>query len=162
MSKVEVIEQLCAIYEPVQSLATELTSVQLEMELAPGIWTIKDVIAHLAFWDQNFSNLLRWALKREPREELTGTVDEINARVYAEYHHWSVPQVFEFLNQTLQKLIAMIELISQEDLTAPGRFDIGAGRPFGEYVIHEIEGHFRDHADQLRQLREYVTEQAQN
>ncbi len=52
-----------------------------------GGWSIKDLIAHIGFWEQHtgqrFSALLRGV--KPPDDSLT--LDELNARVYAQNRH---------------------------------------------------------------------------
>src|SRR5215813_10447658 len=84
LAKAEVIDQLQAIYVTVQALIHDLSPAEWDMRPQPEEWSIKDLVAHLAFWDQNFTNLLRSLHKLEARVVLSGTADEINARVYTE------------------------------------------------------------------------------
>lgn len=158
MEKAELIEQLTAIYGQVQALADDLTPEQMAMEPAPGVWTIKDTIAHLAFWDRNFANLIKTALKLEPREVLSGTLDEINARAYTAHHNDPAEKVMDDLAHALQGLIKAIETFSDEQLNTPGLFEVGEGKPLGQYIVDEVRGHFATHMVDLERLKAQAVE----
>lgn len=152
MNKTDVIEQLEAIYQPVTAMVTVLTPAQLDAQPTPEAWSIKDILAHLLFWDDNFTNMLKALLKIEPRTVLGGTLEEINAKAYADHHELPPLDVLTRFEQTRQGLIAAVKLFTDEQLAKQGQFAISGELPLGNYVVHEVKGHFGDHTDQLRRL----------
>jgi hypothetical protein len=150
--KADVIEQLGVIFASVESMLSDLVPVGSDNEITPIAENFKDVVGHLAFWDQNFTNLLKSALKLEPRTVLMGTLDEINARNFAEAHQKHISQVVEEFKETCQKLIDAVDLFTDEDLTEPRRFEAAGEQPLGQYIVHEVRGHYNDHMDELRAL----------
>src|SRR4051812_33596854 len=105
MNKQEVADQLRAIFKPVEDIINDLTPEQLALEPAPGTWSIKDVLAHMTFWDQIMVNILKSTLNLEPRTALNGGLDEINGRVYAENHTRPTAQVVADFKRTIDELL---------------------------------------------------------
>jgi hypothetical protein len=152
MNKSDVIEQLEAIYQPVTAIVTDLTPAQLDVQPLSEAWSIKDILGHLLFWDDNFTNMLKSLLKIEPRTVLSGTLEEINAKAYADHHIQQPSDVLALFEQTRQGLIAAVNLFTDEQLNEQGQFAISGELPLGNYIVHEVKGHFGNHTDQLRQL----------
>ncbi len=93
MNKVELLANIRSGRAQFESTLAPLSDDQLQAPQLHGGWSIKDVIAHLGFWEQDtalrFSALLRGA---EPPDEGL-TLDELNARVYAQNRHKSLAEV---------------------------------------------------------------------
>jgi hypothetical protein len=156
MNKQEVANQLRAIFKPVEDIINDLTPDQLEQETAPGTWSIKDVLAHMTFWDQIMVNLLKSVLNLELRTVLSGSTEEINGKVYAENHMRPAAQVVADFKHTIDDLLAAAAMFSDDDLTQPGRFAIAKDQPMGRYIVSEVNGHYHEHIDELQQLHNQV------
>ena len=158
MNKSGVIEQIRAVYQAVTTIITPLTPAQLDAQPSAESWSIKDVLGHFIFWDDNFTNLFKSILKLEPRTVLSGTLDEINASTYAAYHVQPPSHVVALFEQTGQGLVAVVELFTEAQLSEPGQFAVSGDRSLGDYIVHEVNGHFGSHMDQLRQLAAEVAD----
>ena len=110
-----------------------------------GGWSIKDLIAHIGFWEQHtamrFSALLRGV---NPPEE-TLTLDELNAQVYAQNQHKPLVEVRLEEQVAYEQLLLLVENAMDDDLFNPRRFAWTAGRPFADWIEGNTYGHYAEH-----------------
>ena len=116
--------------------------------LAPnphGGWSMKDLIAHIGFWEQRtamrFSALLRGAAP--PEEALT--LDELNARVYAQNQHKPLAEVRLQEQTAYEQLLLLVENAVGDDLFNPQRFVWTEGKPFAEWIENNTYRHYEEH-----------------
>jgi hypothetical protein len=151
MNKQELLSNLRTGHERLQ------TALAAAQAAAPGIsmdqamlengWTIKDLLAHIGFWEMsavdNFQSLLSG--KKIETVYTEATVDEINAQVYAEHHGQTFDQAQAWENECFQSLLAATENASDMDLFNPHRFGWTNGRPFYEWIIGNAYEHYDEH-----------------
>jgi hypothetical protein len=123
--------------------------------LAPNLhggWSIKDLIAHIGFWEQHttarFGALLRGV---EPPDENIA-IDELNARVYAQNQHKPLAEVRLEEQAAYEQLLLLVENAMDDDLFNPQRFAWTEGRPFAEWIENNIYGHYEEHQADFKAL----------
>ena len=116
--------------------------------LAPNLhggWSLKDLIAHLGFWEQHttlrFNALLRGV--EPPDEDLT--LDELNARVYAQNQYKPLAEVRLAEQAAYEQLLLLVENATDNDLFNPQRFAWTEGKPFAEWIENNTFGHYEEH-----------------
>jgi hypothetical protein len=133
----------------------------LEPRLSDGR-SVKDVLAHLTWWDQ-------WLLLTLPAEKDTPTkpiilpladqipatdhwADEMNAKVqiYNQQRELSAIQA-EFAS-TCKQLVERVSQMSTDDLYDPDGIAASIGQPVA-LLIFGIYEHYEEHAHELEQLR---------
>lgn len=128
-----------------ESTLAPLSDDQLQAPELHGGWSIKDLIAHLGFWEQDtalrFGALLRGA---EPPDEGL-TLDELNARVYAQNRHKPLAEVRLEEQAAYEQLLLLVENALDDDLFNPQRFAWTEGRPFADEVVNNTYGHYEQH-----------------
>jgi hypothetical protein len=90
-----------------------------------GDWSAKDLIGHLAFWEElALEAIEQWRAVRTPRVE-TGIfaqgsegIDRANAEAVARKAEWSLEEVRSRAEDTHRTLLAEIESMSDEEWTA--------------------------------------------
>lgn len=125
---------------------------RLAEPLLPNGWSVKDVIAHVGFWERRIANLYEILLRgEEPLDAVTNeTVDALNDRIYAE--NQTVPLGITELNEQegYRALRRVAETASDPDLFDPHRFAWTQGTPFYQFIIENTYGHYADHLDDLK------------
>jgi hypothetical protein len=120
-----------------------------------GEWSAKDLIGHLAFWEEiALVTLDAWVRGEEPPIEATftaGSVDDLNAWNHSRKRSWGLDRVRSESRETHETLVAAIQSLSDEQWAAPRPFegdareDLGSelggvlgapGRPFGHAFAH--------------------------
>lgn len=115
-------------------------------------WSIKDLIAHIGFWEQHtalkFGALLRGV--NPPDEALT--LNELNAQVYAQNRHKPLAEVRLEEQATYEQLLLLVENALDDDLFNPRRFAWTEGKPFAEWIENNTYGHYEEHQADFKTL----------
>ena len=157
MDKTTLMNTIQSEYAKLETLIAPLSEAQLSNEPADGEWSIKDIMAHVAAWEQICARWLeefQRGITPRPTERV-----EIgsNERIYREYHDLSLAQVREFFQeahqQFLQQVNQLTQAMSEEDLNASGRYAWTKDWP-GYSLIAVIADnsyeHYQDHVQQIR------------
>jgi DinB family protein len=124
-----------------------------------GEWSVKDLLGHVATWDQRaIEHIERW-LRGEP-PALTGvSTDDFNAREAARRHGWTPTQVRADAAETRQRLRAALASIGDAEWATVITVD-GRRRPAGEWIGGTLSGdegpgsHAAEHAAEIRAWRD--------
>ncbi len=135
-----------------------LTPEQIQTPIKESDWTVKDVVAHLAAWQELSNARLEAALSgREPlppdwmsgidpdREEST---DEINARIYARYQALTWAEVHTRWLNGYRHLIETATLIDEPTLLDGDRTPWLHGYSLADVLIGTYD-HHREHEIKL-------------
>ena len=149
MNRAELLARIRSGRARFESVLAQFSDDQL---LAPNLhdgWSIKDLIAHLGFWEQHtarrFSALLRGVAP--PDESLT--LDELNAQVYAQNRHKPLVEVRLEEQAAYEQLLLLVENAMDEDLFNAQRFAWTGGKPFAEWIEGNTYGHYEEHRADL-------------
>ena len=74
-----------------------------------GGWSVKDVLAHIAYWESGAIGDVERALNGEPEPSDDGMdVDAVNHRVFLERVDWTVEQTLSELHGTHERFMAAL------------------------------------------------------
>lgn len=124
-----------------------------DQPLLSGGWSVKDSLAHLAFWERRTLSIYR-AIKngREPSPSFKDrNIDEINAEVHAERKNWTVEQALQEEAAAFQDLLDLVDNAPEEDLFGPYQFEWTNSAPFYEWIEGNTFAHFPEHLDMIKQ-----------
>jgi hypothetical protein len=126
----------------------------------PGGWSVKDVLAHLAWWD-------RWLLytlqvdgsdPSRPAPPLidqipthSGWADLMNARVYDLNRERGLAEVQAEFEDARLRVAQAMQCLSAEDVFGTGGRSAAIGQPVGPLVFGIYE-HYDEHAHEIEQL----------
>lgn len=130
--------------------------------MEPGVverWSIKDLVGHVAAWeDLVVQNLERWRRGEPPLEPAWSSADEYNAGEASRRASWTLAQVRDDAATTRQRLHALLAGITDEEwelrITMRGR-----ERPLGVWIGGALSGpegpgtHATEHAQHIRVWR---------
>lgn len=138
-----------------------------------GVWSIKEIVVHIAGFEQYAAALLTDVLHAEAHtqaaldqfyqreldhyraghpdfpaklDDLDG--DELNTLFVAVRDQHLVEDVLQFEQQTYKQLLEATRAISEADLTDPGK---AGGRTLLEILPNQSYGHYRMHMPAIRQ-----------
>lgn len=111
-------------------------------------WTRKDVVAHLEAWERRvvelFERLRRGEVPQDP-----GDTDQLNALLHAADRFRSLEDVIAGETNAWQRLIAMVESATDDELFDPEHFAWTEGDPFVGWVRANADQHIDEHLDHL-------------
>jgi uncharacterized damage-inducible protein DinB len=132
-------------------LVARLSVAQMNQPGAVGVWSVKDVLAHLAFWQRYAASLARAAAEGEvPRLDVDDETESRNASVVAQYYLAPMGAVLASWNEAREELLEQIRDLSEEDLNDPRRFVWSEGRTLLDRIAGNSYAHEQEHIEQIR------------
>jgi hypothetical protein len=126
--------------------------------VAPGVngaWSVKDTLAHLAYWDWSVVPYLDYALTGgAPNPAGTGRDDDIwNARCFAAHRARTLDDVLADLYGARLATLRAVDALPEEALFDAGRFAWRKGSPLWESLDETEDGHYPEHIAQVEHWR---------
>lgn len=142
----------------IQSTSTELELLILQLNVAQmnqsgavGVWSVKDVLAHIAFWERYMADIIRAAKSGEtPQLDVEDLTESRNASVVAQYYLTSLGAVLAGWHAAREELLDQIAGLSEADLNDPQRFPWSEGRTLLDRIAGNSYEHEQEHIDQIR------------
>jgi hypothetical protein len=124
---------------------------QLTEPILPNAWSVKDVIAHIGFWEGRVAWLYEILVAgNEPEETFTAeTVDALNAKVFSDNQLLPLGIVQLNEKEAYEAILILIENAPEADLFDPGRFAWSRGEPFYRWIAVNTYEHYNDHLPDL-------------
>jgi uncharacterized damage-inducible protein DinB len=156
----EVITRIERAMQRVVQAVMPLSSAQMLEPRLSGGRSVKDVLAHLSWWDQ-------WLLFTLPAEENTSLppialplvdqiprtahwADEMNAKVYAYNQRRELSSVQTEFTLTRKRLLRRVSQLSLDDLYDPDGMAAIVGQAVAPLICGIYE-HYEEHAQELEQ-----------
>ncbi len=117
----------------------------------PNGWSVKDLIAHIGFWERRIANLYDILSSGEvPKDTIANeSLDRLNARVYEENQLLPLGIVQINEEEAFQSLLGVAINAPERDLFDPQRFAWTQGEPFYNWIVENTYGHYADHVPDL-------------
>ncbi len=137
-----------------EALLEEVGEARLTEPGVEGDWSLKDILAHIAYYERWAADCVAAIRRGEPlpQSEYKGLeLDERNARIYERNRERSLADVLCDSQNSFQRSLDAVQGLRDKDL-----YDREFMRGYGvEWVVHElIEGdtyeHYRDHIAPVR------------
>jgi hypothetical protein len=147
----ELIAQIRAVSTRMELLLAQLSVAEINQPGAVGVWSVKDVLAHIAFWERDAANMLHAAVRGETPDLFADDATERNnASVVAQYYQRSLSAVIADWQQAREELIDAIEDLEDADLNDADRFPWSGGRTLADRIIGNSYDHEQEHIEQIR------------
>ena len=154
MDKKELLEEL---EEGQQEIIDMLAGLPDDALLEPGVagdWSVKDILAHLSYWEGQLVTLLFQA-QRMPKPTTVHfgkeKVDELNERWRAAGKDRELEMVWQDWLGVRKQTIRRVEEFSDKDLSDPERYPWLKGVPLWQWIANDTLEHEDEHADQIRE-----------
>lgn len=140
MDKFRILNRLEKAWTELKEAFAGLNEAQLTQPGTTGEWSVKDLLAHVATWDQEALHSLPMILEghRPPRyKDLYGGIDAFNALKSTEKRALSLAETIEHFERTHQSLVEMLLSLPEEHFLKESRF-LRRLRldTFGHYPLH--------------------------
>ena len=149
-----------AVQRVVDAIAPLTPAEMVEPRFGDGR-SVKDILAHLTWWDQWMVYILPPDPETAPNPTPPPLFDEIPARerwadeMNARVHAYNQPRELETIlgefNTAREQLLRRIAPLSLDDLYNPDGISAQIGQPLAPLVLGIYE-HYEEHADELEQL----------
>ena len=126
-----------------------LTDEQLVEPGVTGDWSVKDILAHVSWWEEEALKHLPHILQGgwPPRYSvLYGGIDAFNAQMTAQKRGLSLSAVLTQLDETHRRLVEYVQGVPEEQLSSETRFR--------RRLRSDTYGHYPIHTRAIREWRE--------
>ncbi|MGC2485259.1 MAG: ClbS/DfsB family four-helix bundle protein [Acidimicrobiales bacterium] len=154
MDKEELLRTITSAYDELAELVERISDDRL-LDPAMDDWTGKDVLAHLAWWQDHSARLAEdFRAGRQPDDTTHpgSTTDEINEYVFRK-HVDDSPEVarVEF-KKSFERLLLAIEPLTDKELFSPGLCSWLDGVALSEMLFWDSSRHYQQHFVDLEPL----------
>jgi hypothetical protein len=155
MEKSELIE---ALEDGQNELVEMLEDLPDEMMLTRGVsgdWSIKDILAHLSYWEGQLVTLLFQASRGMDKPSTVHfgkeTVDEINQRWYESSQERSLELIWQDWRSVRKQTIRRVGEFGEQDLNDPKRYAWLKDEPLWQWIASQTIEHEDEHSDAIRE-----------
>jgi len=150
MSVAELTALIRATSIRMELLLSQLSVEQFNQPGAVGVWSVKDVLVHIAFWERYTVNMLQ-AIARGKTPDLLAddSTERNNASVVAQYYQRPLAAVISDWQEAREDLLEALEDLDDEDLNDPDRFPWSAGRTLLDRIAGNSFDHEQEHIEQI-------------
>lgn len=152
MSKADVIADLRAARARLLDAIAGLSTEQMLQVGACGLWSVKDVLAHLVAWEAELVTTLsrlEQYRQRAPRIVEIEDLDEWNAEQYHLNAPRTLQEVLADFEGVHKHLIRAIEVLDERTLENNRQFPWMEGEPLSYLVAENATWHEEEHAEDI-------------
>ncbi len=150
MEKSELLNRLQEEHQQWETLLDEIGPTRMDQPGVNGLWSVKDIVAHLAGWNRKLVASLQAAQRREPEPPPHWPThlesdDDINAWIYESNRRCSVRDVLDESQHIHHELVAVIESLPADvriEVVEPAYYLVWIDDT--RYVASEFFNHFHD------------------
>jgi hypothetical protein len=155
ISKEEMLSAIRAERKSLEGTLAQLSPGQMLQPGVEGVWSVKDILAHIVAWEQRMIRWVREAVRGEVPQMLPpgmtwDDIDEWNEQIYEENRDLALEEVLAALQRSHQEALDVVESTTEEDLVDPTRFDWREGRPLWPIVAANTWWHYKEHNESIR------------
>ncbi len=153
-SKQELIETLGTQRGIWEALLRQVGPNRMELRGVTGEWSVKDIVAHVTAWERRPVASLKAVQTRTwpqpPEWPINLDEDAINAWIFAANRGRQVQDVLNESRQVFDQLVQAVELVTEQDLTAMGRFEWLQGNSLIASIGGNSFEHYQVHGEAIR------------
>lgn len=154
MNKQELLAKIEDEHTHFTSLIGDLSTEQLTAPGASGVWSVKDVLAHLAMWTARCVTIVFDAEQGQRPVDIDAVLDDwdaLNAEDYESQKERPLDRILADFHGTHRQLLRRLQAWKETDLFDATRFNWLRGMSLGEFLAGEVGGHDADHRQQIEQ-----------
>lgn len=149
MKREQLVDKLEKAWEGFQDSYAGLSETQMLQPGVTGDWSVKDILAHVTWWEEealkHLPNILKGA--RRPRYSVTyGGIDAFNAQMTGLRRDLSLDAVLAQMLATHTRLLEFIDGVPEEHFTREG--------PFRHGLRLDTYSHYPEHERAIRAWRQ--------
>jgi hypothetical protein len=151
--RVNLILSLAAERGALWQLLVGLEEATLAQQAIVETWTVKDLLAHIASWDDLYAERVQLFVEGRLAEAPSVTMDARNAKVAAERRDWSLEKAVDACVSARESFLFALEGVSDDDLVREQQFPWGDTGTIQKWVTWRAR-HDRTHAAQIDEWRQ--------
>ena len=154
MTKFRLLETLRSKRAEWDAVLAEIPAAQMDEPGVAGEWSVKDIIAHVAYHERWYADRLHESLRGEkyaPTAIDRMDFDERNDLIFQQNRHRPVEDVLAESRLVFQRLVEAVEAHAEEFLIEPQHFE-GAPEPVAVWKMlrGDVYDHYGQHVPALK------------
>lgn len=152
MNKSELLAKVSQSRAEFEALIAQFSDEQMLQPALPGGWTVKDALAHVAWWARRGYIVLNAVSDGlEPEYSLDESdVDNVNRNTYETNRLRPLADVRREETEAYCALFALVESLPDDVLSDPSKFEWTKGKPLSVVVEWNTFAHYDEHMPDLR------------
>jgi uncharacterized protein (TIGR03083 family) len=147
-TKDQLIAEVQSEYQALEELIATLTPEQMTQPGVIGKWSVKDVLAHLAEWEQMMLSWYAAGLRGEnpqtPSDEFGwGQLHGLNQKIYEKHHQRELEEVLALFRAYYQEALALVQSLTEAELFSRGKYAWMGQHHLGNFIHANMGGHYR-------------------
>ena len=146
-------------YTHLEALIAPLSEKQLCASVSEGEWSIKDILVHVAVWEQICARWLEEFLRGETPQPSERLDRDANDRIYRENRDRNMSEVWELMRNAHEYFLHQVDLLTQtypeEDWNAAHRYawtESWPGYSLLSAIADNSYEHYQDHVQHIRSM----------
>jgi hypothetical protein len=154
MNKTELLTKVSQSRAEFEALMAQFSDEQMLQPVLPGGWTVKDALAHIAWWARRGYIVINAVVAGlEPEYSLDESdVDSVNQNTYETNRLRPLADVRREEAEAYQALFALVESLQDDELSDSSRFAWTKGKPLSVVVEWNTFAHYDEHRLDLRRV----------
>jgi len=133
-----------------RQLEKNLAGISSANKVLPGVcgeWSIKDILAHLAAWEQLFLGWYQAGLRGEtPQIPAPGITEknfhQLNQQIFEKNRILSLEDVEAEFTASYQQILALVQKLPEDDIFLPGRYAWTGKHRLADYIAPNTCSHY--------------------
>ena len=149
MSRADLLTRLDTRWQELLASCAGLSEAELVEPGVTGTWSVKDIIAHVAVWEEEALAHLPVVLagKRPPRYSVThGGINAFNAQTTQRHRSLALADVIRLRDDTHRRLVGFVQRVPESEC--------GSDTRFRRRLRLDTYGHYAVHTRAIRAWRE--------
>lgn len=151
LTRAQILQRLQDEYDRLQQLLAGLTADQMLQPNVVGVWSIKDIVAHLVHWARFPAKEIAYALRGEDPSPLYDSRDDdvINGEVVLASQDKSLEEVLANFAQAFVEVIHTVEHLPDAAFEPNGRIETLLGDTVEGVLNNNTYDHWTLHREQI-------------
>ncbi|MBA3824555.1 MAG: ClbS/DfsB family four-helix bundle protein [Ktedonobacterales bacterium] len=155
-NKTALLEQIAQSRARLEDLLARVPPAEVLAPVLAGGWSVKDVLAHIVYWEQRALLILANAragqstpLSWEPGEDVATAIDRVNEAARVASHAQSFTEVQERFAASHQEVCAVLTALPEDYLFGSDDFARVTGGDVIELIASNTYDHYQEHIAML-------------
>ncbi|HEY0606755.1 MAG TPA: ClbS/DfsB family four-helix bundle protein [Herpetosiphonaceae bacterium] len=162
-SKAELLSAINTEHERLTAALSGLTDEQLVQPGVESDWSVKDVLAHVTWWEQWMVQKLG-ALARgdkiprllRPDEDQDAGLARLNSEIFAATRNQPLDEVRAAFDRSFQQAVAAVTALSEHDIFDPEGLGGSLGEAPLQLIASDTYEHYEEHTATIRRWRDTI------
>jgi len=162
-TKAELLKGIKAERKRLEASFKGLTQAEMSWAQKPGVWSIKDILAHVSAWESFVMGWYETGLKgskvNKPDFRQPGAIANVNRQIYEANKDCIIEDVLAGFDASYRRILKMIESIPEKDIFTRGRFAWTGTQKLVSYITSNTSSHYPMHVRMIEAVKKKLGKQ---